>query len=316
MIHKTVSLTEFILEEERNYPDATGDFTHLLTQIEYAGKIIASHIKKAGLVDILGKTGEKNSFQDEVIEIDRFSNNLLMDTLAASGQVYALASEELADFHYVKKNAGNYIVFFDPLDGSSNTEVDITVGTIFSIYKKGDNLLQPGNQQIGAGYILYGTSVMFVYTVGRGVHGFTLDPSIGSFLLSHENMKIPTFAPIYSANEAYYNSFDDRTKNYLNHLKEHEERLKSRYVGSMVADVHRTLIQGGIFLHPSDNERPHGKLRLMIEVNPLSFIIEQAGGKAISGNISPLEITPKSLQDRAPIILGSPKNIEQYLATK
>lgn len=313
-MNKTTSLTEFILEEERSYPDATGGFTHLLTQIEYAGKIIASHIKKAGLVDILGKTGETNTYQDEVIEIDRFSNNLLIDTLEASGQVYALASEELSDFHYIKKNAGDYVVFFDPLDGSSNTDVDITVGTIFSIYKKSGNLLQPGNKQIAAGYILYGTSVMFVYTIGRGVHGFTLDPSIGSFLLSHENIKIPDFAPIYSANEAYYHSFNARTKKYLDQIKEHEEGLKSRYVGSMVADVHRTLIKGGIFLHPSDTEHPHGKLRLMIEVNPLSFIIEQAGGKAVSGDKNPLDIIPTSLQDRTPIVLGSPENINKYLA--
>jgi fructose-1,6-bisphosphatase I len=313
MSNKTVSLTEFILEEEREYPDATGGFTHLLTQIEYAGKIIASHIKKAGLVDILGKTGETNAYQDEVIEIDRFSNNLLMDTLEASGQVHAVASEELSDFHYIKNNPGDYVVFFDPLDGSSNTEVDITVGTIFSVYKKEDTLLQPGNKQIAAGYILYGTSVMFVYTVGRGVHGFTLDPSIGSFLLSHENIKIPDYAPIYSANEAYYHSFDERTKRYLDNLKQHENGLKSRYVGSMVADVHRTLIKGGIFLHPSDNQHPHGKLRLMIEVNPLSYIIEQAGGIAVSGDTNPLDIIPTSLQDRTPIVLGSPKNIERYL---
>jgi fructose-1,6-bisphosphatase I len=316
MHDKTVSLTEFILEEERSYPDATGGFTHLLTQIEYAGKIIASHVKKTGLVDILGKTGEVNASQDEVIEIDRFSNNLLMDTLEASGQVYALASEELADFHYPKNNQGEYVVFFDPLDGSSNTEVDITVGTIFSIYKKSDNLLQPGRKQIAAGYILYGTSTMFVYTVGHGVHGFTLDPSIGSFLLSHLDIKMPSYAPIYSINEAYYHTFDERTRKYLDDLKEHEEGLKSRYVGSMVADVHRTLIKGGIFLNPSDHQNPNGKLRLMIEINPLSYIIEQAGGKAISGDKSPLDIVPTTLHDRAPIALGSSENIDKYLMVK
>lgn len=312
MYHDTRSLTEFLLEEERKYPQATGSFTYLLTQLEYAGKIIASHIKKAGLVDILSKTGEKNSYEDEVIELDRYANDLLINTLSASGQVYAIASEELPDFHMVEKNQGEYIVYLDPLDGSSNTETNITVGTIFSIYKKGDSLLQPGNKQVAAGYILYGSSVMFVYSSGNGVHGFTLDPSVGSFLLSHHDMKIPDYASIYSVNEAYYHTFDDKTKAYLDEMKKTVPDLKSRYIGSMVADIHRTLIKGGIFLHPSDHENPKGKLRLMIEVNPLSYLIEQAGGVAYAHDTSPLDVIPTSLHDRVPIILGSPKNVATY----
>lgn len=312
MYHDTFSLTEFLLEEERQFPAASGGFTHLLTQLEYAGKIIASHIKKAGLVDILSKTGERNSYEDEVIEIDRFANALLVDTLAASGQVYAIGSEELADFHMVKKNPGDYIVFLDPLDGSSNTEINATVGTIFSIYHYTDSLLQKGANQVAAGYILYGTSVMFVYTCGRGVNGFTLDPSIGSFLLSHKDMRVPPHASIYSINEAHYHNFDTPTKRYLDDLKKREKDLKSRYIGSMVADVHRTLIKGGIFLHPADHEYPQGKLRLMIEVNPLSYIIEQAGGKSLSGKSSPLAIVPSSLHDRVPIALGSVENMTKY----
>ena len=314
MHHKTVSLTEFILEEERKVPHATGGFTHLLTQIAYAGKIIASHIKKAGLVDILGKTGEVNTYQDEVIELDRFSNDLLIDTLSASGQVFALASEELPDVHYVKNRPGEYIVFFDPLDGSSNVETNATVGTIFSIYKHTGDILLPGHGQVAAGYILYGSSVMFVYTTGKSVNGFTLDPAIGSFLLSHKDIKIPKSAPAYSVNEAYFDSFDDKTKKFLKDLKKQEAELKARYIGSMVADVHRTLLKGGIFLSPATSDNPNGKLRLMAEVNPLSYIIEQAGGRTTTGTKNPLDIHPASLHDRCPVALGSPETVEQYLS--
>lgn len=305
-------LTEFILEEERQYPNAHGNFTHLLTQIEHAGKIIASHIKKAGLMDIVSKTGETNTSQDEVIELDRFSNNLLIDTLSASGQVYAIGSEELSDFHYVKGHSGDYVVLLDPLDGSSNTEVDVTVGTIFSIYKNsGDSLLVKGNSQVAAGYILYGTSVMFVYSCGHGVNGFTLDPSIGSFLLSHPDIKIPKSGKTYSINEGYEQAWEPKLRSFIDSLKSTGE-YKSRYIGSMVADVHRTLLTGGIFIYPQDENSPEGKLRLMIEINPMSYLVNQAGGMALSGVKDPLTIIPKSLHERAPIALGSPEQMELY----
>jgi len=284
-----------------------------LTQIENAVKIIASHIKKSGLVDIIGQTGEKNIYQEEVQKLDKFSNDLLVDTLIESGQVYAIASEELDEPIFVNKNRGHYLVFLDPLDGSSNIDVNINVGTIFSIYHKDKNLLLPGKKQVAAGYVIYGSSVMFVYTFGNGVNGFTLDPSIGSFLLSHPNIKIPQKGSIYSINEGYYNLYYGYLKKYLNHLKSLEKQAKLRYVGAMVADVHRTLLKGGIFIYPGDKKNPQGKLRLMFEINPFAFIIRQAGGLAYTGKINPLQITPEALSQKAPIVLGSVDNVKEYL---
>jgi len=311
MYHKPTGLTEFVLQEERKHKDARGQFTHLLTHIAFAGKIIASHIKKAGLVDILGKTGDLNPTEDEVIKLDRFSNDLLVDILSASGQTAAIASEEMADFHIPHTTHGDYVVYFDPLDGSSNTAVNVTVGTIFSIYRKrGGAILQPGDQQVASGYILYGTSVMFVYTCGDGVNGFTLDPSIGSFLLSHKDIRIPKKGSIYSVNEAHFPEWKDTDQKYLTLLK--SEGYKSRYIGSMVADVHRTLLQGGVFFHPADKEYPNGKLRLMIEINPLSYLIEQAGGKSLSGDNSPLSIIPECLHEQKPVVLGGKYEMELY----
>lgn len=312
-MNKPIGLTEFILDEERHFPHAKGNFTDLLTQIEYAGKVIASHIKKAGLADMLVKTGEMNSTHDEVIELDRYANNLLLDTLSASGQVYAIGSEEMSDFHLVENHNGEYIVLLDPLDGSSNTEVDVTVGTIFSIYKKsGKSLLFEGSEQVAAGYILYGTSVMFVYTCGKGVNGFTLDPSIGSFLLSHPQIRIPDKGNVYSINEANANDWDEKLSAFINDLRSSGD-YKARYIGSMVADVHRTLLTGGIFLYPHDKNYPDGKLRLMIEINPMSYLIKQAGGQAFSHTTDPLSISPHSLHQRAPIALGSKTEMAQYL---
>lgn len=314
MYKKVITLTEFILNEERNYKKATGSFTLLLTQIENAAKIIASHVKKTGLVDILGSTGKKNVYGDEVQKLDEYSNDILVDFLSQSGQVYMLASEELEDIHIVEKNSGDYIVFFDPLDGSSNIDANISIGTIFSIYHKNASYLQSGIKQVAAGYILYSSSVMFVYSFGNGVNGFTLDPSIGSFLLSHSNIKAPNEGNIYSINEGNYEALEKSDKKYLQNLKKNPEPPKLRYVGSMVADIHRTLFKGGIFMYPKDKNNPQGKLRLLFEVNPLSFIIKQAGGLAYSNRKDPLEITPKSLHQKAPIILGSLKNINDYIS--
>jgi len=307
-----MSLTEYLLEEERKVPTSTGSYTHLLTQIAFAGKIIASHIKQAGLTDILGLTGEKNTYEEEVLKLDTFSNDLLVNTLSASGQVAQIASEEMAEFYSPKESTGDYVVFLDPLDGSSNTDIDVTVGSIFSVYLMEDcKPLPKGESLVAAGYILYGTSVMFVYSCGNGVQGFTLDPSVGDFLLSHPDIQIPARGDIYSVNEAQYPLWDERLQKYIGHIKKNE-KVSARYVGSMVADVHRTLLKGGIFLYPADKMQPDGKLRLLFEVNPMSYLVRQAGGASISVSGDPLSILPTDLHQRVPIVLGSMENVMEY----
>lgn len=314
MLRYVPTLTDYILQEEKRAQHATGSFTKLIAQIENASKIIASHVKASGLVDILGKTGDINATGDEVQKLDQFSNDMLVNTLLQSGAVHAVVSEELEEPVFApKEHDGKYIVFFDPLDGSSNIDTNCPIGTIFSIYHKDGGLLQPGRNQIAAGYIVYGASVMFVYTFGNGVNGFTLDPAIGSFLLSHPNIHIPDSGKIYSINEAYEHLYDEGTKNYLTHLKA-EGKSRARYVGSLVADAHRTYIKGGIFLYPADKKQPEGKLRLTIEVNPFSFLTEQAGGKAVlADGTSPLDITPTQIHQRSPLIFGSKENVDTYL---
>ncbi len=307
------TLTDYILREQENFPRATGRFTMLMTQIENSAKIIASHVKASGLVDIIGKTGNTNTFGEEVQKLDEFSNKLLVDTLISSGEVYAVVSEEIPDPVFApKESKGEYIVYFDPLDGSSNIDTNCPIGTIFSIYHKDGGLLQPGNKQVAAGYIIYGSSVMFVYTFGHGVNGFTLDPAIGSFLLSHPDIKIPEDGVYYSINQAYEALFDESTKKYLEHLRT-EAKSKLRFVGSLVADAHRTFIKGGIFLYVADKKQPEGKLRLMIEVNPFAFLTEQAGGKALGAKgINPLDIMPKHIHQLSPFVMGSKKNVELF----
>lgn len=310
------TLTDYLLHEQKRFKKASGSFTTLMAQIENATKIIASHVKESGLVDILGKTGAINSFGEEVQKLDEFSNKLMVETLLTCGEVYAVVSEEMAEPAFSsKEHQGNYIVYFDPLDGSSNIDTNCPIGTIFSIYRRdGDNLLKTGSEQVAAGYVIYGSSVMFVYTCGNGVNGFTLDPSVGSFLLSHRNMIMPDKGSIYSINEAYEDLYDTGTRNYLQQLKK-EGKSKARYVGSLVADMHRTFIKGGIFLYPSDKKHPDGKLRLTIEVNPFAFLAKEAGGKAVSrGNKNPLDILPKHIHERSPIIMGSAENVDEYLS--
>lgn len=309
-----VTLTEFILQEERKFKNARGSFTLLLTQIENAAKIIASHVRRNGLVDMKGSAGKNNIYDEDVQKLDVFSNDTLIRTLKESGQVYALGSEELDDIMYVKNHSGEYNVFFDPLDGSSNIDTSITIGTIFSIYHKSDDVLQPGNKQVAAGYIAYGTNVMFVYSCGYGVNGFTLDPSIGSFLLTHPDMRVPEDGTIYSINEAYDKYYSASIRNYLQHIKQNKSGYKARYVGSMIADVHRTILKGGIFLYPEHKKKPQGHLRLMFEVNPLSFIIKQAGGMVSTGKHDPLDILPRLVSQKSPVIMGSKKNVLEYLS--
>lgn len=318
MPSKVVTLTEFMLHEEHRFSKSTGAFTLLLTHVENAAKIIASHVKMAGLADIIGKTGKKNIYSDEVQKLDIFSNDLLVKTLLSTGHVAAVASEELEEPIFSPHKKGEYFVFLDPLDGSSNIDVNISIGTIFSIYHAGDQLLQKGNTQVAAGYILYGSSVMFVYTCGNGVNGFTLDPAIGSFLLSHPDIRVPDKGSIYAINEGNELLWDEEVRRYVQVIKKNnlisKKPYKLRYIGSMVADVHRTLLKGGIFIYPKDKKDVNGKLRLMFEINPLSYIIEQAEGIATSGEKSPLSIQPETIDQRAPIALGSRKDVQKYMS--
>ncbi len=311
-----IDLARFILEEERRYPHATGTLSHALLAIENAAKVISAHINKAGLVDILGRTDKINVYGEDVKKLDELANIWLIEHLSASGDFFAIASEELEEpvFPEVGKN-GKYIILLDPLDGSSNIDVNISVGTIFSIFKRiSDNVttfFQEGYKQVAAGYIIYGSSTMMVYTTGNGVNGFTLDPMIGTFVLSHPDIKIPSKGKIYSINEAYYLRWDIRIRNWLDTIKQNKYSL--RYVGSMVADVHRTLLKGGVFAYPADSKNKNGKLRLLYEAFPMSFIIEQAGGMSTNGERSILEIKPKELHQRTPVFLGSPEDIKELL---
>lgn len=313
MYKHVTTLTEFMVAAEQKQKNATGSFTLLLTHIENAAKVIASHVKRSGLADIVGKTGEINAYDEEVQKLDEFSDKLLFDMLGDSGQVGYLAYEEKEEALCVNKD-GRYNVFFDPLDGSSNIDVNINIGTIFSIYHNDGNVLQEGRKQAGAGYILYGPSVMFVYSSGLGVNGFTLDPSIGSFLLSHQDITVPESKNYYSINDGNFELFEESMKRYLNSIKKEEKPYQSRYVGSMVADVHRTLLKGGIFMNPSNKKKPDGKLRLMFEVNPFSYLMEQAGGMAISRDSNPLDLKPQNLTQRTPIVMGSKEEVKKYLS--
>lgn len=314
MYKHVTTLTDYILEEQRKHKNATGALSILLTQLENAGKIIASHVKASGLVDILGKTGKTNTFGEEVQKLDEFANNLLVDTLIASGSVHAVVSEEIKEPVFAPKaQSGDYIVYFDPLDGSSNIDTNCPIGTIFSIYHKKKGLLQKGKDQVAAGYIIYGSSVMFVYSIGKGVNGFTLDPAIGSFLLSHPDMKIPAKGEIYSINEGYEHMFAPHVQKYLQSLKK-EGKSRGRFVGSLVADAHRTFIKGGIFLYPVYKNYPEGKLRLMLEVNPFAFLTEQAGGKTLAHKTkSPLLTVPQHIHERSPFIMGDKANVDKFL---
>lgn len=311
MFHDITTLTQFIIEQQQKHTGAKGDLSLLLINIQEIGKIIASHIKRTGLVDIIGKTGNVNAYDEEVQKLDEYSNKLFVDVLSKTGLVSWVSSEELPDSILINKNA-KYMVFFDPLDGSSNIDVNINIGSIFSIYKTEENPLQKGTKQIAAGYILYGPSVMFVFTTGDTVDGFTLDPSIGSFILSHPDIKIPQKGEIYSVNESNVSKSSERIQNYVAKLK--SENYKSRYVGSMVADIHRTLVKGGVFMYPADEKNTNGKLRLMFEVNPMSMLIEKAGGLSIDENgKNPMENEVLKVDQKSPVIMGSKLDVEKYL---
>jgi len=324
-MERGTTLTRFILEQERKHPEATGEFTALINDIGIAAKLVAREVSKAGLVDILGLTGKKNVHGEQVQKLDEFANEVFIRSLEYTGHLAAIASEEMEDFCPVPEYfpRGKYILLMDPLDGSSNIDVNISIGTIFCIFKrKGDgnspnltDFLQSGNAIVCAGYVIYGSSTMLVYSTGQGVHGFTLDPSIGEFLLSHEYIKIPEKGKIYSINEGNYANWEDWTKNYVEHIKKSKEK-SLRYVGTLVADMHRTLLKGGIFLYPDDKKSPSGKLRLLYECFPMAYLVEQAGGVATDGNVRILEKMPVELHERSPLIIGSRLDVEEALKFK
>jgi fructose-1,6-bisphosphatase I len=322
-----VTVTEHLLLHQKRSPDATGRFTQLLHDLIISAKLISRSVSKAGLLDVLGETGEINIQGEQVQKLDEYANRVLIHRMERSGALCIMASEENADIISVpdRFNRGDYIFIFDPLDGSSNIDVNINVGTIFSIHKRLygskpdpsiDDVLQPGSKQVAAGYFLYGPSTMMVYTTGQGVNGFTLDPSVGEFLLSHPHIMIPETGKIYSVNEGNYALWDDKTKTALNYFKGSENRLGQpyslRYVGSLVADFHRTLLYGGIFAYPKSYKKTghgEGKLRLLCEAAPLSFVAEQAGGMASDGTRRILEIEPDSLHQRVPLFIGSKNDV-------
>ena len=321
-----ITLERFINEEQSTHPGARGEFSGLLAQITLAGKIISREVNKAGLAEILGLTGRKNVHGEQVQKLDMFANDIFFSSLDHSGHLCIMASEEVEDAIEIPPEypCGDYVLLFDPLDGSSNIDVNVNIGSIFSILKRrstGDrgnlqDCLQAGIHQLGAGYLVYGSSTMFVYTTGYGVHGFTLDPSLGEFLLSHPNIQIPDRSSIYSINEGHSFYWETGAKRYIEHLKAPDpdsgRPYSSRYIGSLVADFHRNLLKGGIFLYPGDKKSPKGKLRLLYEASPLAFIVEQAGGAASTGFERIMEVNPEGLHQRTPLIIGNKEDVAEY----
>lgn len=330
---KGITLTRHILLEQRAHPSATGELSALLAQIGLAAKIITRAMSRAGLVDILGVTGEINVHGEEVKRLDDYANQIFINVFGHSGLVCTLVSEEMEKPRHLPENCsqGKYTLFFDPLDGSSNIDVNGTIGTIFSIHHRltGEahgtekEWFQPGSAQVAGGYVIYGPGTLLVYTAGNGVHEFTLDPSIGEFLLSHDNIRIPPRGKTYSINEGNYPIWPPPARAFIDYLKDPDPATdrpySSRYAGSLVADFHRTLLQGGVFLYPGDANNPKGKLRLLYEAAPLAFVVEQAGGRASTGRERILEIRPTELHQRVPLLIGSPEDVvlaEEFLAGK
>ncbi len=328
MDNKIITLDEFIVDSQKDFPFATGELSGLLRDIGVAAKIVNREVNKAGLVDILGEAGSTNVQGETVQKLDEYANDVLIKCLKTSGECCGIASEEetsFLSFDPSKKNENaKYVVLFDPLDGSSNIDVNVSIGTIFSILRRKsdtgnpcnlDDFLQKGVDQVAAGYVIYGSSTMLVYTTGKGVNGFTLDPSIGEFCLSHPDIITPVKASTYSINQGYYNNFSEDVKRYVDYCldtrKFKSKPYKLRYIGSMVADFHRNLIKGGVFVYPATKDAPKGKLRLMYECNPLALIAEQAGGEATDGERRILDIVPTELHQRTPIIIGSKAMVEQ-----
>ena len=313
-----ITVQQHILQEQKRFPGSSGEFSWLLSAITMATKLIQAKVRRAGLSDVLGAHGVVNVQGEEQQKLDVYSNDVLVHCLTTRESIGVLASEENEEPMLVHKGSENakYAVVFDPLDGSSNIDVNVSVGTTFSILRRpeGANLnepeawvLQPGSKQIAAGYVVYGSSTILVYSVGNGVHGFTLDPLVGAYILSHPNMQMPDQGKYYSVNEAYVDSFPPRYAEYIDRLRSGVlgRPYASRYIGSMVADFHRTLLKGGVFLYPPTKENREGKLRLLYEANPVAFLAEQAGGTAIDGERRVLDIQPESIHQRTPLVVGS-----------
>jgi fructose-1,6-bisphosphatase I len=316
-----MTLEQFVIDRQKQYSHSTGAFSRLLRDVSVAAKIISRNIRRAGILDVLGETGTVNVQDERQKKLDRIAHRELVRALRKGGECCLIGSEEQADTIPLNPNAEvreRYAVFFDPLDGSSNTDVNASVGTIFSVYllpedrESNDVLdvaLQPGAEQVAAGYVAYGSSTMFVFTTGHGVNGFTLDPSIGEFLLSHPNLRIPQEGTMYSANEADVEDFSSELQEFLRWIKRKDpetgSRIRARYIGSFVSDFHRNLLGGGLYMYPSTPYHPDGKLRLMYEANPMAFLVEQAGGRASTGYQRILDVQPSTLHQRTPLYIGS-----------
>lgn len=323
---RLVTLEEFIIQAQNRFPGATGELSQLLRDISLASKIISREVNKAGITNILGYDGSTNVHGESVKKLDLFADNQLISALERSGITCMVISEENDGIVQLSSSGGKYIVYMDPLDGSSNIDVNVSIGSIFSIYMREprfdkavreEDALQAGTKQVAAGYVLYGSSTTLAYTTGLNVSLFTLDPSLGEFILSDRKVQIPDHGKIYSINEGSYNSWELGLKKYIKYCQEEDEEsgrpYSARYIGSMVADLHRTLIKGGIFIYPHSKKYPNGKLRLMYECNPLSFIIEQAGGMATDGHQRIMDIVPTSIHVQTPIYIGSKENVSHVM---
>lgn len=326
---KLITIDRHINEEQDLHPEATGEFTFLLHDLTFAIRLIEKEIRRAGLTDILGMTENINIHGEGVKKLDQYAYEVIYKAMDHNGNLCVMACEESEELMKIPKQypKGKYVLVFDPLDGSSNIDVNITLGTIFGFYKRLDptsredgsieDVLQPGRKLVAAGYVLYGSSTMLVYTTGHGVHEFTYDPTIGEFLLTGRNICIPEWNNQYSINEGYYHRWDDKTRRYIDFIKTPSPDKKRpyalRYVGTAVADVHRVLHYGGIFLYPADSKNPNGKLRLLYEASPLSFVIEQAGGISTDGRNSILNIVPENIHQRTPLFIGSRQNVEELM---
>lgn len=322
--HEVISISRHVMEQQRKFPQASGVFTNLLNDIALATKLIARDVRKAGLVNILGLTGSENVHGERVTKLDDYANRVLYEILGRSGHLCVMGSEEEHNIISIPEGYphGRYVFLFDPLDGSSNIDANVTIGTIFSVHRRIsesgpgtiEDCLQQGYKQVCAGYVVYGSSTMLVFTTGQGVHGFTYDPSCGEFLLSHEDIRIPAKGKYYSINEGNYESWEEPMKNYVHYIKQSDTPTGRpyglRYIGSLVSDVHRTLLYGGIFLYPGSVKKPAGKLRLLYEASPLAMVIEQAGGKATNGKQRILDIQPTELHQRTPLFIGSPDDVD------
>ena len=322
-MQKHSTLGEFIIGNQKHFRYSSGELSRLINSIRLAAKVVNHEVNKAGLVDILGNAGDTNIQGEDQQKLDIYANEIFMQTLTNREIICGIASEEEDDFVTIsgndKSNDNKYVVLIDPLDGSSNIDVNVSVGTIFSVYRRVtetgtpvqlEDFLQEGNKQVAAGYIVYGTSTMLVYTTGHGVNGFTLNPAIGTFYLSHPNMTFPENGNIYSINEGYYIHFPQGVKDFLKYCQEEEDDrpYSARYIGSLVSDFHRNMIKGGIYIYPTSSKAPKGKLRLLYECNPMAFLAEQAGGRASDGYMRTMDIKPTELHQRVPFFCGS-KNL-------